>query len=74
MKIGSESEFKGVIDLVEMKAITWTGEELGANFNITDVPEDQLDKAKEYRDKMLENIVELDDEAMMLYLEGKIIF
>src|SRR3978361_720631 len=51
LPIGSESEFSGVVDLLKMKAIVWSGEELGATFDIIDIPEDLQDKAVEYRQK-----------------------
>ena len=52
--IGAESNFQGVVDLVQMKAYIWHGEELGAKFDITDIPADLTDKAKELREKMIE--------------------
>lgn len=70
LPIGSENNFKGVIDLIAMKAIVWLDESLGAKFNIEDIPADMLEQAKEYRHKMLEAVVEMDDEVMMEYLEG----
>mgnify|MGYP001810458097 CR=1 FL=1 len=71
LPIGSESNFKGVIDLVRMKAVVWKDEKLGAEFSDEEIPADLLDKAKEYRHKLLEAAVEMDDEAMMAYLEGE---
>ncbi|KVH91892.1 Elongation factor G, III-V domain-containing protein [Cynara cardunculus var. scolymus] len=68
--IGAEEVFKGVIDLVRMKAIVWSGEELGAKFSYEDIPSDLQDLAEEYRALMIETIVELDDEVMEGYLEG----
>lgn len=68
--IGSEDSFKGVVDLVKMKAIVWSGEELGAKFAYEDIPADLQELAQEYRAQMIETIVELDDEAMEGYLEG----
>jgi elongation factor G len=70
LPIGSESSFQGVIDLIKMKAIVWSGEALGANYDEKDIPADLLDQAKEYRGKLIEAAVELDDEAMMAYLDG----
>jgi elongation factor G len=70
LPIGSENNFAGVIDLIAMKAIVWENENLGANFNIVDIPADLLEQAKEYRHMMLEAVVEMDDEVMMEYLEG----
>ncbi|XP_076885814.1 elongation factor G-2, chloroplastic-like [Bidens hawaiensis] len=70
LPIGAEDAFKGVIDLVRMKAIVWSGEELGAKFSYEDIPSDLQELAEEYRALMLETIVELDDEVMEAYLEG----
>jgi elongation factor G len=71
LPIGAESQFKGLIDLVRMKAVVWDEETLGAKYSDTDIPADLLDQAKEYREKMIEAAVELDDDAMTAYLEGK---
>ena len=71
LPIGSESNFKGIVDLVRMKAVIWEEESLGAKFNDTDIPADLVDKAHEYRTAMIEAAVELDDAAMEAYLEGK---
>merc|ERR1719487_2425430 len=71
LPIGSESDFAGVIDLVQMKAIVWNDESLGAKFEVTDIPEDMKEKADEWRSKLLETVVEQDDEVMMAYLEGE---
>ena len=70
LPIGSENNFAGVIDLVRMKAIVWNGEALGATFEETEIPADMLDQAVEYRTAMIEAAVELDDDAMALYLDG----
>ncbi|WPM32322.1 elongation factor G [Hydrogenobacter sp. T-2] len=69
--IGAEDQFKGVVDLMEMRAIIWLEETLGAKYEIVDVPADYMDKAQEWRAKMVEAIVEKDDELMMKYLEGE---
>ncbi|XAR54982.1 hypothetical protein NMG60_11030339 [Bertholletia excelsa] len=69
--IGAEDNFKGVVDLVKMKAIVWSGEELGAKFAFEDIPEDLQEIAADYRAQMIETIVELDDQAMERYLEGE---
>jgi elongation factor G len=69
--VGAEDQFKGVIDLMEMKAIIWLEETLGAKYEVVDVPEDYREKAEEWRAKMVEAIVEHDDELMMKYLEGE---
>ncbi|HEU5019226.1 MAG TPA: elongation factor G [Pseudolabrys sp.] len=70
LPVGAESNFKGLIDLVRMKARIWDDESLGAKFEDVDIPEDLLPQAQEYREKMIEAAVELDDDAMTAYLEG----
>ena len=69
--IGAEANFQGVVDLVQMKAYIWHGEELGAKFDITDIPADLVDKAKELREKMIELIADYSDDVMNCYMEGK---
>ncbi len=69
--IGAEEDFKGVIDLLEMKAIIWLEETLGAKYEIIDIPDEYKDKAEEWRNKMVETIVETDDALMEKYLEGE---
>ena len=69
--IGSESSLKGVVDLIEMRAIIWEDETLGAKFNYEDIPSDIQDKASKYREEMIETVVELDESAMEKYLEGE---
>jgi elongation factor G len=71
LPVGKENDFKGVIDLVEMKAIIWQDESLGAKFDIVDIPADMLVKSQEYRAKLIDTVVELDDAVMEAYLEGK---
>ncbi len=71
LPIGAEQQFKGIIDLVRMKGVVWDDESLGANYHDVEIPADLLDQAKEYREKMIEAAVELDDEAMAAYLDGK---
>src|ERR1700758_3384001 len=70
LPIGAESAFKGVIDLVKMQGIVWNDESLGAKFDYVDIPADLVEQAKEYREKMVEAAVELDDDAMAAYLDG----
>ena len=70
LPIGAENNFKGLVDLVTMKGIVWNDEALGAKFDYVDIPADLADKAKEYREKLVEAAVELDDDAMTAYLEG----
>ncbi|MBS0245720.1 MAG: elongation factor G [Proteobacteria bacterium] len=71
LPIGAESNFKGLVDLVKMKGIIWNDESLGAKFDYVDIPEDLVEKAKEYREKMVEAAVELDDDALTAFLDGK---
>eukprot|EP00882_Tetradesmus_deserticola_P018907 GHRQ01020320.1.p2 GENE.GHRQ01020320.1~~GHRQ01020320.1.p2 ORF type:complete len:181 (-),score=87.24 GHRQ01020320.1:37-579(-) len=59
--IGSEEAFQGMVDLVKMKALIWNGEELGAKFDEVDIPADLVDISNEYREKLIDNVVELDD-------------
>jgi elongation factor G len=70
LPIGAEADFVGLIDLVKMKAIVWKDENLGADFEEVDIPDDLADMAAEYREKMVETAVEQDDDAMEAYLEG----
>ena len=71
LPIGSEQNFKGIIDLVRMKGVVWDDESLGAKYHDIDIPADLADEAKKYREQMVEAAVELDDAAMTAYLEGK---
>jgi elongation factor G len=70
LPIGAEADFKGIIDLVRMKAVVWDGEELGASFHDEEIPADMLDAAKQARADMIEACAELDDKAMDDYLNG----
>ncbi len=71
LPIGSEQQYKGLIDLVRMKGVVWNDESLGADYHDIDIPADMLEQAKEHRDKMIEAACELDDDATTAYLEGK---
>ena len=71
LPIGIEADFKGVVDVVTMKAFIWHNEDLGAHYDIVDIPDDMKAQAEEYHQKMLDIIVEADDTAMEAYLEGK---
>ncbi len=71
LPIGSESNFKGIIDLLRMKAVVWEDEGLGAKYHDEEIPAELLDQAKEYREKLIEAAVELDDEVMAAYFDGK---
>ncbi|WP_434614971.1 elongation factor G [Arthrobacter sp. A5] len=72
LPIGSESEFEGVVDLIEMRALTWRGEtEMGAKYTVEPIPAGLQAKAEEYRAAMLETVAESDDELMEKYLGGE---
>ncbi len=70
LPIGKEDSFKGIIDLMEMKAYIYNDEK-GEDISITDIPEDMKDDAELYRTELVEKICELDDDLMMQYLEGE---
>ncbi len=70
LPIGAESDFKGVVDLIKMKAIIWLEESLGAKFEEAEIPADLVDQATEYREKLIETVVEQDEAVMEAYLEG----
>jgi elongation factor G len=69
--IGAEDQFKGVVDLVTMKAYVWRDETLGAEYDEVDIPEDLAAKAREYRDKLIEAVAEYDDRLFEKYIEGR---
>ncbi len=69
--IGRESEYRGSIDLITMKAYVYDDETLGAKYKVEEIPADLMDKAKEYREKMLEAVAEFDDHIMEKYLNGQ---
>ena len=69
--IGAEENFKGVVDLIKMKAILWHDETMGAEYEIDDIPADLVDEAEEWRDRLLDAASNFDDELMELYLDGK---
>jgi elongation factor G len=71
LPIGSENQFRGVVDLVRMVGVVWDDETLGAKYHDVEIPADMLEQAKEYRERMIEAAVELDDNAMAAYLESK---
>ncbi|GJL94070.1 MAG: elongation factor G [Hyphococcus sp.] len=71
LPIGAENNFKGVVDLLKMKAIIWEEESLGAKFHEAEIPEDLAAKAAEYREQMIETVVEMDEAVMEAYLEGE---
>ncbi|MDD2822708.1 MAG: elongation factor G [Candidatus Daviesbacteria bacterium] len=71
LPIGSENDFKGVIDLLTQKAFVWEGNDTGANFNEIDIPADMADAVKEHREKLVEEISGTDDVLMEKYLGGE---
>lgn len=70
LPIGAEETFKGVVDLIKMKAIVWGGEELGAKFYEEDIPEDMVTICNEYRQNMIDMVVEEDDDVLSAYFDG----
>ena len=71
LPIGAENDFKGIVDLIEMNALVWRDETLGAAWDVVEIPDDLKDRAEEFRDKMIEAAVEMDETALENYLEGK---
>jgi elongation factor G len=72
LPIGAENDFQGVVDLVEMRALTWRGEvKKGQDYEVEEIPADLADKAAEYREKLIEAVAETDDELMEKYFGGE---
>jgi elongation factor G len=71
LPIGAEDRFKGVVDLVKMKAITYKDETMGAEYIVEDIPADMLEEAKAYREKLIEKVSEFDDKLLEKYLNGE---
>ena len=71
LPVGTEADLKGVVDLVKMKAVIWQNEDLGAKFDIVEIPEDLKSKAEQYRKELVEAAVEEDEKLMEAYLDGK---
>src|ERR1700759_128292 len=71
LPVGAEDQFKGIVDLVTMKARIWRDETLGAKYDDVDIPADLVDLAKEYREKLVEAVSETDDVLFEKYVEGK---
>jgi elongation factor G len=72
LPIGTEADFVGVVDLVEMRALTWRGEtQKGEDYTVEEIPATHAEAAREWRDRLFETIAEADDEMMELYLEGE---
>ncbi len=67
---GSEDKFIGIIDLIEMKQILWLGDDLGAQFNVLDIAPEYLEKAKKFKEMMIEAVAEHDEDIMAKYLDG----
>lgn len=70
LPIGSESSFKGIVDLVRMKALLWHDDSLGAKYDVVDIPAELKDQAQEYREKLLEDCADCDDVLAEKFLEG----
>ncbi|SFQ18321.1 translation elongation factor 2 (EF-2/EF-G) [Mesorhizobium sp. NFR06] len=71
LPIGAETEFKGIVDLVDMNALVWRDETLGAAWDVVEIPADLKERAEQFREKMIEAAVEMDETALENYLEGK---
>src|SRR5215469_4837152 len=69
--VGAEDQFKGIIDLVEMKAVLWRDETLGAQFDVVEIPEDLREKAQSYREQMIEAVSEFDDVLFEKFVHGE---
>ena len=69
--VGAEDQFKGIVDLVEMKAVIWRDETLGAQFDVVDIPEELVEKAKAYREQMIEAVSEGDDALFEKFVNGE---
>ena len=70
LPIGAEDDFKGIIDLIEMKAYIYTND-IGTDIKVEDIPEDMKEKAEQYRSELLEHVAEMDDELMEKYFDGQ---
>ena len=70
LPIGAEADFVGVVDLIKMKGIVWKDDSLGAEFDEVDIPDDLKEQAASYREKLLETVVEMDDDVLEAYLGG----
>ena len=69
--VGAEEKFLGIVDLVEMKAVIWRDETLGAEFDVVEIPSDLLEKAKVYREQMIEAVSEFDDQLFEKFVNGQ---
>ena len=70
LPIGLEADFEGVVDLVEMNAVVWKGDDLGATYDTVEIPADLVDQVSEYRSLLLERLADVDEDIMLAYLEG----
>ena len=70
LPIGAEDDFRGIIDLMRMKALYWDGDDMGTSYREEDIPSDLLDQSNEYREAMLESVAEASEELMEKYLEN----
>ncbi len=73
LPVGAEDQFKGVVDLVEMKAVVWRDETLGSEYDVVEIPADLVEKARECREKMIEAISEFDDRLFEKFIDGQAI-
>jgi elongation factor G len=71
LPIGSEDKFTGVVDLIKMKAVTYTDETMGADYVVSEIPADMLEEAKHYREQLIEKVSEADDKILEKYLHGE---
>ena len=71
LPVGAEDKFQGVLDLIEMKAKLWLADEMGAKYDVTEIPSELREQAKKYHDQLLEKVSEFDDSFMERYLGGK---
>jgi elongation factor G len=71
LPIGAETGFRGVVDLIEMNALIWRNEELGAQWDVVEIPDDLKESAAKYREQLIETVVEVDDAATEAYLNGE---
>jgi len=72
LPIGAENDFKGIVDLIEMNALVWRNEELGAQWDVVEIPEELKERAAKYREQLVETVVEVDDAATEAYLNGEV--
>jgi elongation factor G len=71
--LGEEDQFRGIIDLIRQKAVTWDDSTLGSSYSVSDIPSDFLSQVKEHREKLIESLAEMDDHIAENYLEGAVV-